>query len=76
MVVRYSIRVNVGDEDKTVKFQFAHKDFMTLNEEQQNEQFDKAVKELDHIYKDYGRFATTKGVCNLFESFGFIQSTP
>ena len=76
MVVRYSIRVNVGDDDRTVRFQFAHKDFMNLNEEQQNEQFDKAVKELDHIYKDYGRFATTKGVCNLFESFGFIQSTP
>ena len=33
--------------------------------------FNEAVKELNRVYKTYGRFATTTGVIRLFESFGF-----
>lgn len=75
-MVRFHINVNVGDKDETVRFFFIHKDFETLSDNEQNVAFDKAVKELNHIYKDYGRFATQIGVTRLFEAFGFERSTP
>ena len=70
-MIRYNIRVNIGDNNNTVKFFFVHKDYATISEEASNEAFDKAVKELNHVYKDYGRFATKTGVIKLFETFGF-----
>lgn len=57
-MVRYNIRI----KDVTTKFYFVHKDYQTLNEEQQSVEFDKAVKELERVYKTYGRFATEKAV--------------
>lgn len=70
-MVRYNIRVNSGDDDVTIKYEFVHKDYANLSAEEQDKAFDKAVKELDRIYKTYGRFATTAGVVRLFNSFGF-----
>lgn len=75
-MVRYNIRINIGDKDVTTKFYFVHKDYQTLNEEQQNVEFDKAVKELERVYKNYGRFATEKAVESLFRGFGFERTVP
>lgn len=73
-MIRYHIKVNVGNEDRTVKFQFIHKDWDKLSKEQQDGDFDKAVHELEDVYKKYGRFATEIGVARLFETFGFERS--
>lgn len=62
-MIRYSIRVNHGDA-------------MSLTDEEQDKAFDKAVKELNRIYKKYGRFATEAGVISLFDSFGFERTIP
>lgn len=72
---RYNIRINYGDNDATSKFYFVHKDWQTISNEDSDKAFDKAVKELDHIYKDYGRFATTTGIAKLFAKFGFEPTT-
>lgn len=72
----FSIRINTGDDNITTVFYFVHKDSHSLSQEQQITEFDKAVKELDHIYKDYGRFATSTGVVRLFKHFGFEQTKP
>ena len=76
ILIRYSIRVNHGDADVTVKYYFVHRDFASLTDEEQNEAFDMAVKELNRIYKMYGRFATEAGVTSLFRSFGFERTIP
>lgn len=73
-MIRYFIRVNNGDNDTTVKYSFVHKDWDTLSKEEQDKAFDNAVKELERIYKSYGRFATSTGVIRLFNSFGFELS--
>lgn len=73
-MVRYNIRVNNGDDNITVKYEFVHKDYATMTNEEQDKTFNEAVKELDRIYKNYGRFATTTGVVRLFNSFGFELS--
>ena len=72
--VKYNISINHGDNNTTTRFYFVHKDYQTLSKEEQDKAFDAAVKELNHIYKDYGRFATTVGVCKLFEKFGFERT--
>lgn len=72
----FTIRINIGTENKTVVFYFVHKDKFKLSEQEQVQAFDKAVKELDHIYSDYGRFATETGVIKLFGSFGFERTKP
>lgn len=71
---RYFINVNNGDANITKQYCFVHHDWDSMSVEDQDAAFDKAVKELNHIYKDYGRFATTIGVIRLFESFGFELS--
>ncbi len=73
---RYKIHINYGDDDKTAQFYFVHRDFANMTAEQQDEEFDKAVKELNRIYKTYGRFATKVGIRRLFDSFGFEESMP
>ena len=71
---RYFINVNNGDANITKQYCFVHRDWDSISVEDQDAAFDKAVKELNHIYKDYGRFATTIGVTRLFESFEFELS--
>ena len=73
-MVRFYINVNIGDDERTVKFWFIHKNYDTLDEDKQQEAWQKALDELNHIYKDYGRFATEVGVCRLFNKFGFERS--
>lgn len=73
-MIRYFIRVNHGDADTTVNYEFTHKNYKDLSKEEQDEAFNKAVTELDRIYKTYGRFATQAGVLRLFDSFGFERS--
>ena len=75
-MVRYNIRVNHGDDDVTTKFYFVHRDYATLSNEEQDQAFDKAVKELNRIYKTYGRFATEVGIVRLFNHFGFERDIP
>ena len=45
-------------------------------EEEQTKDWQAAIDELNHIYKDYGRFATSVGVNKLFEKFGFERTMP
>ena len=46
-MVRYSIRINHGDNNITTQFYFVHKDWQTISQEESNKAFDKAVKELN-----------------------------
>ena len=70
-MIKYFIKVNIGDNNITHNFSFIHKDFENITKEESDIAFDKAVKELDRIYENYGRFATTRGVEKLFNTFGF-----
>ncbi len=74
-MVRYHIRVNTGDKDKTHMYYFVHESWQTVSEDYTDKAFDVAVSELNRIYKTYGRFATQTGVIRLFKSFGFMQTT-
>lgn len=56
------------------KFEFVHKFWNSLSNEEQDKAFDKAVKELNRVYSTYGRFATSTGIIRLFDSFGFELS--
>ena len=73
-MIRYNIRINTGDNNHTDTYYFCHQD-PNISQEESDKQFDRAVKELDHIYKDYGRFATSVGVTKLFEKFGFERTS-
>ena len=73
MITKYYIHINYGDNEITKRFVFIHKEYQTLSKEAQDAAFDEAVKELNHIYKDYGRFATQVGILRLFDRFGFEQ---
>ena len=73
-MVRFHIRINTGDNDTTNTYYFVHKDYAEISNDEQEKAFDSAVKELDRIYKTYGRFATPTGVVNLFKDFGFEQA--
>jgi len=66
----FDIHINIGDNNQTVHFYFTHIN-QGLSLEDQAVDFDKAVKELNRIYKNYGRFATATGVIRLFRAFGF-----
>ena len=76
MIKRYNIRVKYGDEDKLIMLYFVHKEYQNLSISEQDLAFDAAVKELNHIYKTYGRFATLTGVTRLFNTFGFDRTIP
>lgn len=56
------------------KFEFVHKSWSSLSNDEQDKAFDKAVKELNRIYSTYGRFATSTGIIKFFDSFGFELS--
>lgn len=56
------------------KFEFVHKSWGSLSNDEQDKAFDKAVKELNRVYSTYGRFATSIGIIKLFDSFGFKLS--
>jgi hypothetical protein len=71
----FNIRVAYGSDRTVRQFHFVAKD-QTLDHEVQIGNFDAAVKELNRIYEDYGRFATIKGVCALFRKFGFEEYIP
>lgn len=73
---RYSININYGDNDRTHKFYFVHKEWQTLSNEEQDKAFHEAVTELNRIYQNYGRFATQVGVTKFFNSFGFDRTIP
>lgn len=75
-MVRYNIRINIGNEDRTVKFYFVHKNWQKLTEDEQQNDWQKALDELNHIYKDYGRFATEAAVTSLFNKFKFERTVP
>lgn len=75
-MVRYHIRINTGDNNSTHTYYFIHRNYKDLTVDEQNMLFNEAVTELNRVYKDYGRFATSVGVVKLFDSFGFEQTTP
>lgn len=75
-MIMFHIRVNTGDNDSTAIYYFVHKDYANLTDDEQQEAFDAAVKELNHVYHDYGRFATSVGVTRLFDKFGFERTVP
>lgn len=73
-MVRYHISINHGDKDITVRYLFVHKDWQIISQEDSDKAWDTAVKEINRIYKTYGRFATEVGVVNFFNSFGFERT--
>lgn len=75
-MLRFFIRVNSGDEDhlRTIKYEFVHKDWQTLSEKEQEEQWDTTIKELNEFYKKYGRFGTQAGVTSYFREHGFERT--
>lgn len=73
-MIRYHIRVNVGNENKTIQYHFFHKNWSVISQSESDAAFNDAVTELNRIYKNYGRFATQTGVTKLFESFGFERT--
>lgn len=70
-MLSFYIHINHGDDNKTVKYNFVHKQWDSISEKEQNKAFDDAIKELNRIYKTYGRFATEVGILRLFDHFGF-----
>lgn len=74
-MLMFHIRVKTGDKDMVHQYHFAYKD-QSVSDEEQTKKWDKAVKELNHIYQDYGRFATRKGVYNFFDYHGFEMTVP
>lgn len=56
------------------KFEFVHKSWGSLSNDEQDKAFDKAVKELNRVYSTYGRFVTFTCIIKLFDSFGFELS--
>lgn len=56
------------------KFEFVHKSWDFLSNDEQDKAFDKAVKELNRVYSTYGRFATFTCIIKLFDLFGFELS--
>ena len=75
-MLMFQIKISTGDADKVRVYHFSHKQCDTVSIEQQKDDFDTAVKEINHIYKDYGRFATSVGVLRLFDKFGFERTVP
>ena len=72
----FRIRIKTGDKNDENIYFFVHKNRELLSEEEQKSAFNDAVQEINHIYKDYGRFATPIGVKKLFDHFGFERTIP
>ena len=72
----FHIRVKTGNENIGHLYHFVHKNYETLSTDEQWAEWDKTVKELNHIYKDYGRFATRTGVYRFFDYHGFEMTMP
>lgn len=64
-IVHYKIRIMFGD----VIEQFI---FDTLDSENADKRFDEAVKEINRIYKEKGRFETYAEVKKHFQKYGFF----
>ena len=64
-IVHYKIRIMYGD----VIEQFI---FDTLDSENADKRFDEAVKEINRIYKEKGRFETYAEVKKHFQRYGFF----
>ena len=64
-IVHYKIRIMYGD----VIEQFV---FDTLDSENADKRFDEAVKEINRIYKEIGRFETYAEVKKHFQKYGFF----
>lgn len=75
-MIMFHIRISTGDKDLTRVYHFVHKQCQELSEDEQKKAFNDAVQEINHIYQDYGRFATSVGVVRLFDKFGFERTIP
>lgn len=64
-IVHYKIRIMYGD----VIEQFV---FDNLDSENADKRFDEAVKEINRIYKEKGRFETYAEVKKHFQKYGFF----
>lgn len=74
-MLMFHIRVKTGDKDMVQQYHFAYKD-QSVSDKEQAKKWDKTVKELNHIYQDYGRFATRTGVYRFFDYHGFEMTVP
>lgn len=73
-MLTFHIRVVHGDEKEETMYWFVHKEWKTKPEDEQAEDWHNAVKELNHIYEDYGRFATQVGITRFFDKHGFERT--
>lgn len=64
----YSIRIMYGASALTKRFRFE-----TEDKENSIDKFDAAVKELNKIYKENGRFETVKEVEDHFKKYDFYR---
>ena len=71
----FHIHIAVGTIEEVRLFHFVALD-RTKSIDEQKTMFNNAVQELNHVYKDYGRFATNFGVIKLFKKFGFEETVP
>ena len=73
-MISYTIQIANGDANTISRYYFVHKDWKNISKEESDAAFDSAVKELNHIYSEYGRFATQTAILNLFHKFEFELS--
>ena len=64
----YLINIMFGPNKMVKRFRF------TPIAEQGDEEFDKAVKAINEIYKTSGRYKTEKEVLEHFKSYGFTRA--
>ena len=64
----YLINIMFGSAKMVKRFRFAP------IAEQGDEEFDKAVKAINEIYKTSGRYKTEKEVLEHFRSYGFVRT--
>lgn len=64
----YVIRIMYGDSKHIQRFRFD-----TDNTSNPDEKFDEAVKEINKLYKENGRYKTVGDVINHFSRYGFYR---
>lgn len=77
--IKFHINIALGDRNYIRRFYFVYgyPDLnLNVSEEEITDKFDSAVKELNYIYKSFGRFVEAEAVVKLFKKYGFIETVP
>ena len=63
----FHIRITYGKDENTTTERFT----FYSDSENRDDEFDKAVKQINKLYKESGHFKTRNEVLNHFKSYGF-----